>query len=56
VDEERGEAHNTYEVCAEGVASKMDALRNVPAASLSFWLDALARQDYVYIRILTGIR
>ncbi len=50
VDEERGEAHNTYEVCAEGVASKMDALRNVPAASLSFWLDALARQDYVYIR------
>lgn len=48
-DTEKQLAHNTYEVCAEGVEPAIDLLKSVPFADFSEWFVLFARDSYVAI-------
>ncbi len=48
-DAERRVASNTYEVCAEGVASEVDSLQDIPFYVFSAWKQVFDARDFVDI-------
>lgn len=44
-----GTMSNAYEYCAPGILSEKSALQNLPLDSVSFWLHAFDKQNYINI-------
>lgn len=49
LDEEKGIAINTYEICAEGVEPQRQILQNVPLEAISFWMEQFEIRGYINI-------
>lgn len=41
---------NTYEVCAQGIASVHNGMQSITMADTAFWIDAFKKQAYVEVR------
>ncbi len=54
--DERGYSSNTYEWCAEGISSEIDALQELPPEVCAIWYDHFKSGEVVIIRNLENIK
>ncbi len=46
---------NTYEWCADGVASQMEFLHDLPLSDLQYWMESFSRENTILIRDIEEI-
>ncbi|MCQ4984799.1 sensor domain-containing phosphodiesterase [Anaerostipes caccae] len=55
IEEERGIARNTYEICAKGVEPQITFLQNIPIEAAVFWLKGFETRDYIRIENIENL-